>query len=123
MSSIAGTYNIVCDQGKTFTRTLTYGVRVSGVFTPFDNTGMSARMQVRRTYQTQTPALDLSTAGGEISLGGANGQITVTVDAVTMEDLVGEYVYDLELVDTAAAPDIVYGVVRGSFRARPEVTV
>lgn len=120
--SIAGSYRIVCDQGKTFTRTLTYGSTTAGVFTPFDNSGMAARMQVRRTYDTVLPALDLSTTTGEIVLGGANGNITVTVDAVTMEDLRGEYVYDLELVDTVAAPDIVYGIVRGTFTVRPEVT-
>jgi len=120
--SIAGSYRIVCDQGKTFTRTLTYGSTTGGVFTPFDNSGMAARMQVRRTYDTVLPALDLSTTTGEIVLGGTNGNITVTVDAVTMEDLRGEYVYDLELVDTVATPDVVYGIVRGTFTVRPEVT-
>lgn len=120
--SIAGSYRIVCDQGKTFTRTLTYGSTTGGVFTPFDNSGMAARMQVRRTYDTALPALDLSTTTGEIVLGGANGNITVTVDAVTMEDLRGEYVYDLELVDTVPTPDVVYGIVRGTFTVRPEVT-
>lgn len=120
--SIAGTYRIVCDQGKTFTRTLTYGSTVAGVFTPFDNSGMSARMQVRRTFDSNPPVLNLTTGTGEIVLGGVNGNITVTVDAVTMATLRGDYVYDLELVDTVPNPDIVYGIVRGSFTVRPEVT-
>jgi hypothetical protein len=118
MSSIAGTYNITADQGKTLSRTLTYGTRTAGVFTPFDNSGMSARMQVRRSIPAAVVELNLTTAGGEIVLGGANGQIVFSVDAVTMEDLSGVYVYDLELVSGS----IVYGVVRGSFHVRPEVT-
>lgn len=122
MSSIAGTYNIVADQGKTLSRSMVYGIRSGGVFSPFDNTGMSARMQVRRTIPSSVVVLNLTTGTGEITLGGTNGEISFVVDAATMEDLSGEYRYDLELVDTAATPDIVYGIVRGSFTVRPEVT-
>jgi len=120
--SPAGTYNIVCDQGKTLVRMLRYGVKQGGVFTPTDNTGFEARMQVRKTIPSATVVLDLSTTSGEIVLGGADGAITVTVDAVTMEGLVGTFRYDLELVDTSGATDVVFGVVRGEFKVRAEVT-
>jgi hypothetical protein len=122
MSSPAGTYNIVCDQGKTLVRTMIYGTKTGGVFTPFDNTNMDARMQVRRTIPSGTVVLDLSTTTGEIVLGGVSGDITVTVDADVMEDLAGTYRYDLELVDSSGPTDIVYGIVRGDFKVRPEVT-
>ena len=120
--SPAGTYNIVCDQGKTLTRRLRYGTKQGGVFTPLDNTGFEARMQVRKTIPSATVVLDLSTATGEITLGGADGAIEVEVSAQAMEDLSGTYRYDLELVDISGVDDIVYGVVRGDFKVRPEVT-
>lgn len=120
--SPAGTYNIVCDQGKTLTRRLRYGTKQAGVFTPLDNSGFEARMQVRKTIPSATVVLSLSTATGEITLGGADGAIEVEVSALVMEDLSGTYRYDLELVDISGADDIVYGVVRGDFKVRPEVT-
>ena len=113
----AATWRILVDQGKTFDRTILY--KVGGV--PFDNTGFEARMQVRRNYNSLVPALSLSSTSGEIVLGGANGQIGWAVSAVDMEDLIGEYVYDLELYDPTDV-DIVIGVVRGSINSRPEVT-
>jgi len=113
----AATWRILVDQGKTFDRTLIY--KVGGV--PFDNTGFGARMQVRRNYNSVTPVLSLSSTAGTIVLGGANGQIGWSVSAIDMEDLIGEYVYDLELYDLTD-PDIVIGVVRGTIVSRAEVT-
>jgi hypothetical protein len=113
----AATWRILVDQGKTFDRTILY--KVGGV--PFDNTGLEARMQVRRNYNSTVPALSLSSVAGEIILGGANGQIGWSVSAIDMEDINGEYVYDLELYDPTDL-DIVIGVVRGTLLSRPEVT-
>jgi hypothetical protein len=113
----AATWRILVDQGKTFDRTLIY--KVGGV--PFDNSAYEARMKVRRNYNSLVPALSLSSVGGEIVLGGANGQIGWVVSAIDMEDLIGEYVYDLELYDPTD-PDIVIGVVRGTIVSRAEVT-
>jgi hypothetical protein len=120
--SPAGTYNIICDQGKTLKRRMVYGTKQAGVFTPTDNTGFEARMQVRKTIPSSTVVLDLSTQTGEITLGGVDGSIEIEVSAEVMEDLQGTYRYDLELVDTSGVDDIVYGVVRGDFKVRPEVT-
>jgi hypothetical protein len=113
----AATWRILVDQGKTFDRTLIY--KVGGV--PFDNSGFAARMQVRRNYNSLVPVLSLSSTAGTIILGGANGQIGWSVSAIDMEDLIGEYVYDLELYDPTDA-DIVIGVVRGTIVSRAEVT-
>jgi hypothetical protein len=120
--SAAGTYNIVCDQGKTLVRQLRYGTKQFGVFTPLDNTGFLARMQVRKTIPSSAVVLDLSSVTGEIVLGGVDGMIAITVDALAMEDLIGTYRYDLELVDQSGPTDVVYGIVRGEMRVRPEVT-
>ena len=113
----AATWRILIDQGKTFDRTLIY--KVGGL--PFDNTGYEARMKVRRNYNSTLPILSLSSVSGEIVLGGLNGQIAWSVSAVDMEDLIGEYVYDLELYDPTDV-DIVIGVVRGTIVSRAEVT-
>jgi hypothetical protein len=113
----AATWRILVDQGKTFDRTIVY--RVGGV--PFSNVGFEARMQVRRNYNSTIPVLSLSSLNGGIILGGLNGVIHWTVSAIEMEDLVGEYVYDLELYDPTDS-DIVIGVVRGTIVSRAEVT-
>lgn len=113
----AATWRILVDQGKTFQRTIIY--KVGGV--PFDNSSFEARMQVRRNYNSNVPVLSLSSTTGSIILGGANGQIGWAVSAIDMEDLVGEYVYDLELYDPLDL-DVVIGVVRGTLVSRAEVT-
>ena len=75
---MAGTHDIVCDQGSTFTR----------VFTWQDSTGVpinlsmyTGRMQVRATIDNASTLLSLTTENGGIALGGAAGTITVTATA------------------------------------------
>jgi len=113
----AATWNALADQGKTWSRTLIY--KTGGV--PFDNSGWGARMMVRRNYDS-VPVVSLSSDPGDgITLGGVNGEIVFFVTAVTMEDLAGRYVFDLELFDPSN-DDVVYGVVRGTLEVRREVT-
>ena len=111
----AATWRALADQGKTWSKTLIY--KIGGL--PFNNTGWGARMMVRRNYDS-TPVISLTHTSG-ITLGGSNGEITFFVGADDMEDLAGNYVFDLELYDQAN-PDIVYGVVRGTLEVRREVT-
>ncbi len=119
-TSAAATWNILCDQGKTLERSFRYGTRCSdGTFVPFDNTGWSARMTWRKTY-TSGADLEVDSAGGEIVLGGANGEISFTIPASVMEDLLGKYVYDLELFQ--GSPEVVVSPVRGQVTVRQEVT-
>lgn len=118
----AGTYNITADQGKTFSRILYYGTGEGSDFIPMDNSGFTARMQVRKTIPSEDIALELTTSNNRITLGGEDGSIVLEVDSQTMSGLNGAYRYDLELIDPAGSEDIVYGVVRGDFKVRPEVT-
>lgn len=111
----AANWDFLADQGKTWGRTVIY--KIGG--TPFDNTAWGARMMVRRNYDS-TPVVSLTHNSG-ITLGGITGEIEFFVSAVTMEDLVGKYVYDLELYDPGD-PDIVYGILRGALNVRREVT-
>ena len=112
---MAGTHDIVCDQGSTFTR----------VFTWQDSTGVpinlsmcTGRMQVRATIDNASTLLSLTTENGGIALGGAAGTITVTATATqTAAVAAGCYVYDLEMVTGA----VVTRLVQGQFTVDGEV--
>lgn len=115
MAAPAGTYNIIADQGSTFTRQLVWK-NANG--TPINLTGYTARMQVRETFDAPDHVLELTTSSG-ITLGGALGTIDLLASASTMAGLTAKvYVYDLELVSGAT----VTRLVQGSFHVRPEVT-
>lgn len=112
----AGTYNILAEQGATFTRSILYTDAASA---PIDLTGHTAAMQVRSTASSGTVILALTTENSRLTLGGAAGTILLSIDAATMVGLpAGKYVYDLELYNGA----IVTRLIQGSFTISAEVT-
>ncbi len=116
MSSPAGVYNIVCDQGATLTRTLTYKDSTGALV---NLSGFTARMQVRADVESTGTVLSLTTENGGITLGGAAGTVVLLATATqTAAITAGDYVYDLELVSGS----VVTRLVQGSFLVRPEVT-
>jgi hypothetical protein len=91
----ATTYDILIEQGATFSQVVTY--KESGV--AINLTGYTARMQVRATLESASTLVELTTANGRIALGGAAGTITLSISAADTEALTsGRGVYDLELV-------------------------
>ena len=114
MSSPAGTYNIICDQGATLQRQITWKDSAGA---PINLSTYSARMQVRPTTDSTTVTLELTTANGRLTLGGAAGTIDILVLASAMT-MTGEFVYDLELVTGTT----VTRLLQGYFNVRPEVT-
>lgn len=114
---LAGKYNIVCDQGSTFTRTLEIKTYEGTVFSL---AGYTARMEVRRTLDASSTIVSLTTANGRISINGALGVITLSLTASETASLTQSGVYDLEIVKTATGE--VYKVVRGEFRLEKEVS-
>jgi len=114
MSSPAGTYNIICDQGATLQRQITWKDSAGA---PINLSTYSARMQVRPTTDSTTVTLELTTANGRLTLGGAAGTIDMLVLASAMT-MTGEFVYDLELVTGTT----VTRLLQGYFNVRPEVT-
>lgn len=91
----ATTYDILIEQGATFSQVITY--KESGV--AINLTGYTARMQVRATLEAATALIELTTANGRITLGGSAGTITITISATDSAALTaGRGVYDLELV-------------------------
>lgn len=112
----AGTYNIVCDQGSTLSRVITWK-NSSG--TPINLTSYTARMQVRDGYSATSSLLSLTTENGGITLGGALGTITLVASATDTAALTpDQYVYDLEMITGST----VTRLVQGSFTVTPEVT-
>lgn len=115
MTSPAGTYDIVADQGATFQRTLTWS---NSAGTPVNLTGYSARMQIRRSFGGEL-FLSLTTQNGRITLGGAAGTVFLNCAAADMGFEAGGWAYDLEL---QSASGVVTRLVMGQFLLRAEVT-
>lgn len=122
-------------QGETWSHEYIWNVDGS----PVDLTGYSARMTVRsrlNAFAVASLTTDANTIGGTISLGGANGTITLSMTAaestalkpaaLTISDLSSKdeppfttFIYDLELV---APDDTVTRVLEGRVYLHAEVT-
>lgn len=112
---MAGTHNIVAEQGATFHFNFT--VKTDG--TVWNLSSYSARMQVRNSTASTTKLLDLSSPT-DITLTSL-GHVSVTVNATTMAALpFGRWVYDLEL---ESAGGEVTRLLEGRFIVTPEVTI
>ena len=103
----AGLYDITIEQGATFTLSLTWKDSTGAAV---NITGYTARMQVRENYESESTLVSLTSAGGDIVLGGALGTIAVTIAAsVTQLLQLEEAVYDLELVNGATVTRLLQG--------------
>lgn len=112
---VPGKYNMICPQGATFTKRLTWTIDDI----PVDLTGYTAKMQARTSYKGNCdPIFSITTENGGIVLDD-EGNIDLLISADETEDFVArEYLYDLELYAGA----IVYRLVEGKFIVTPEVT-
>ena len=117
MAAPAGIYNIIADQGSTFTRQLTWNDSAGSAI---NLTGYTARMDVRTSIDAAGAAtLSLTTENGRIVLGGTAGTIDLSVaGTATAAVVAGDYVYDLELVSGST----ITRLVQGTFTLRGEVT-
>lgn len=118
---IAGVYRINCEQGATFTRSLTlYNPTINGVpGEPVDLTGYSARMQVRPEVDSPDVLVELTTENGYITLGGPLGTMDLYIPADVTKNIDSDGRYDLKIYNTVGA---VYRVIKGPFVVDPEVT-
>lgn len=114
---LAGTYNMVCKQGSTFSLQTTF---TDDSDQPINLTGYTARMQVRRNpTSTDDPVVELTTENSRIVLGGAAGTVTFQITAADTAALpVGHYFYDVELVNGA----VVTPYLEGEFEIKANVT-
>jgi len=114
---IPGKLNLVCPQGSTFSRTLTYKIDED----PVNLTGYNARLQIREFNYSQNFVLGLDSSAGSANIytGGSAGTIDINIQPVITKDFVpGNYVYDLEIYTSSN----VYRLIQGKFTVTSEVT-
>lgn len=113
---MSGKYNIVAEQGATFN--LNFTVQTDGV--PWNLTGYTAAMQVRKSTSSATTLLDLSSVDGDITMN-SSGEVTVTVAASVMSGVpAGRWVYDIEFTSGSSE---VTRLLEGRFIVSAEVTL
>jgi len=110
-----GKYNMVCPQGATFSKRLTWTIGE----VPVDLTGYTAKMQARDKPSSKCdPIFDITTENGGISVDD-EGNIDLLINAnLTTLFVPKEYVYDLELNSGTQ----IYRIIEGKFIVTPEVT-
>ena len=107
---MSGKYNIVAKQGATYN--LNFTDETDGV--PWNLTGYTFAMQVRRSTASTTTLLNLTSATMNSS-----GEVSVTVPAATMSGVpAGRWVYDIELTTGTT----VTRILEGRFIVTPQVT-
>ena len=111
----AGSYNFTCEQGATFSRTLT--IKDSNGDAR-DLSDYTARMQVRRRLTDTSTLIELTTENGRISLN-SEGEVSLSIGATATAALSDGGVYDLELI---ASDGTVERVIEGNFVLSLEVT-
>jgi len=108
---MSGKYNIVADQGATFN--LNFTIATDGV--ALNLTGYTFAMQVRRSSNSSTTLLSLTSATMT-----SVGTVAVTVSAATMNDVpAGRWVYDIELTSSGGE---VTRYLEGRFIVKAQVT-
>lgn len=111
---MAGSYNIVIDQGATWN----WNFNVSTNGTAWDLSSYTFAMQVRESTVSTTKLLDLPT-DGTVTMD-ASGNISVTVSATKTNTLpAGRWVYDLELTSAGGQ---VTRLLEGRFIVNIQVT-
>ena len=115
-----GIHNFTCNQGATFSRTITWKDSANAAY---DLNGYTARMHVRETINAANTIITLTTENSRITLGNTantKGQITLTISAADTANLTPAiYVYDLEVVSGGGVVD---RLIEGNFVVKAEVT-
>ena len=119
---LAGNYNIVCEQGTTFSRRFELQEPDPvdpSIYYPFNLNGYTGRMQVRRTLESSTALITLTTANNGIEIDGDEGAVTVRMSSSETSGISSSGVYDIELIDSSGN---VSRLVQGEFLLSREVT-
>jgi hypothetical protein len=121
---IAGIYNIFIEQGTSFTRLIEIEYPDPDdltVMLPYDMTSFSASMQIRRTIDSTTPQITLTSSNSRIEIqpGGVENAIRLNLSAADTKSLTSDGVYDLEISDPGGN---VSRILRGTVTLSLEVT-
>jgi hypothetical protein len=105
----AGIYNFTVDQGSVWDLEIEY---LDPDNVPINLTGFTAKMQLRREYNSTVADLTLTTGGGGIVITGATGIVDVSATATQTGALSpGFYVYDLELISGSNISRLIQGQI------------
>lgn len=124
----AGTYNFTCEQGSTFSRLIEIeqpdlvADPTGQIFEDFDLNGYTARMQVRRTIDSPTAMVTLTTENGGIAINqapGSSNNLNIYMDNTVTATLLSSGVYDIEIINDGGE---VSRILQGVFTVSPEVT-
>lgn len=114
---LAATCELICDQGGHWDPTITL---TDDNGDPVNLTGYTARMVVKATETSPTALVEITSAGGGITITPATGVLQpVLTSAQTALLPAGRLVYGLEVTVSGKT----YHVLTGSFYVRPEVAV
>jgi len=124
---LAGVYNITIEQGSTFGRLISLeqpdiaADPTGATFEEYNLSGHTARMQIRRTVESTSTMLSLTTENGGIVInpGTPDNEIEIVISAANTATLTTDGVYDLEIINNGGA---VSKVIRGTITLIPEVT-
>jgi hypothetical protein len=107
---LASTYNILVDQGSTYTLAVTYKDSTGAAI---NLTGYTAAMQLRLDYDSATAVLSLSSPSNGIVITGASGLVSITMSATQTAALSADtFLYDLEITSpTSVKTRLIQGVV------------
>jgi hypothetical protein len=112
----AGEYSFTIECGTDWSLVLTHKDSSGSAI---DNTGYSANMDIRSAAGGSLIE-NLSSTGGEITLGGTNGRITLALtDTATGAITAGRYVYDLELTNDSGS---IERLIEGNVTFKAQIT-
>lgn len=110
----AGIYNLVIEQGATFSRALV--IEKDG--SPWDISGYEVRAQIRKTFESADVLQHITV----VVTDPVAGEVTLTIIAADTAGLpITNAVWDLELDDQAGTP-VVRRLLKGKVEIVPEVT-
>jgi tRNA threonylcarbamoyladenosine modification (KEOPS) complex Pcc1 subunit len=114
----AGYHHFIIEQGATFGKTLTLKDS-SG--TVVNLTGYaSGQMDLRENPDAESTTISLTTANGRITLGGAEGTITLSISATDTASLsADDGVFDLEIESNEG---IVTRLIEGTYSVRRNIS-
>ena len=114
---MAAFYHLVIDQGSNLRETFVYKDSDGNAV---NLSGFTARSQIRASYTATNTILSATSAAGTLTITPATGTISFNVPAATTAALApGNYVWDLEIVDSSG---VVTRLVGGTCSVTPEVT-
>lgn len=121
---IAGVYNFTIEQGTTFTRLIEIEFPDPDdltIFLPFDLSGFSASMQIRRTIDSATPQITLTNSNGRIEMQSASIVNSIRLNLLPEETTLVETdgVYDLEIENSSGE---ISRILKGAVTLSRQVT-